>query len=358
MRMSPSIRRLTTLVTSAIITCGALLAQSAPCLVAYENMLGVYAQDGKLAQVRTGLDTLCVQCADDKEHWHQLLLLSAVTHQRLDSLEAMTRDLETLQRHHRNIELKPYDDLIKNHREVWNTFQYRIRPGFRKDHGRFRAGIMGGLVLPSLSLDGSRKVFEADEPFRHKGLAGGEVGILVEHDVAHNLAVRLSVAMNRQGFRVRNNAIHYEEKLTSAPIELGLKKMFWLGETSPWVPYVAAGGTYARIAEASASIERSGDGVRFLAPKSLERVGERERDQLLGWGAVGVSYKVGHTVLFSEGRYNHAFTALIPDEPKYSNTELLARYYYVDTPLRISHVAIRAGLMYVVKYHRKNRLST
>lgn len=329
--------------------------QDAPCLIGYEQALVIYER-GDLREALEGLDTLRGQCTSDKEQLHRVLLLSAVAHLRIDSMADMGRDLEAMLRNDRNMELKPYENLIKDHPAVWSTFEEDVRVGFRKDHGRLRAGFSGGVVLPLLMLGDERRVFEADEPFMHSSKVGSEFAALLEYDVAHNIAIRLSGGISQQRYAVRNNAIDYEETLISVPLGFGIKKMFWLGEKSPWVPYLALGATYAPVMEARASISRSGDGVRFLSPKTLDRISERENDQVLGWGALGISYKVGHSVLFLEGQYSHALSELIPEEPSYSETELLTRYYYVDRPLTLSSIVVRAGLMYVVQYHKKNRL--
>jgi hypothetical protein len=199
-------------------------------------------------------------------------------------------------------------------------------------------------------------VFEADEPYRYGRDLGYEVGAMLEVDVAHNIAVRLSAGYSEHRYTARNNAIRYEENLTTLPLMLGVKKMFWLNERSPWVPYLVVGATYAPLLEATADIERSGDGVRFLAPKTVDRTSEREQEQLFGSGAIGISYKVGHVVLFAEGQYDLAFGPLMPETPAYSETELLTRYYYVDNQVTLSGFTARLGLQYVIKYHTKNRI--
>lgn len=346
-----------TIFTALSLFLGAAGQAQTNCSQRYDDAKALYDSGDRAACIASIVQALD-SCANDREQASRLLFLKALAEAGQDSLDRMRSDLEQLFRTDRAYVVRAYDPLMKGkagEADLYGAWEI-LQGSLLKDHGRLRAGIQFGARNPLIAVEGDRKVFETDEAYRYGTEIGFDAGILLEYDVAHNIALRASASYSQQGWTARNNAIRYDETLTSVPIFLGVKKMFWLGERSTWVPYFVLGATYAPIIEAKANIERSGDGVRFLAPKTLDRTAERETSQILGSGAVGVSYKVGHTVLFAEAQYDHAFNALMPDSPTYSETELLMRYYYVDNKVTMSSIIGRVGLLYVVKYHRKNRI--
>jgi hypothetical protein len=339
-----------------LFSCATAYAQST-CAQRYDDAKALY-DSGDREDCITAITLALDSCKNDREQAGRLLFLKALAEAGQDSLDRMRSDLEQLFRTDRGFVIRAYDPLMKGkagEADLYGAWEI-LQGTLRKDHGRLRAGIQLGVRSPLLSTAGDLKVFEADDAYRYGTEVGFDAGVLLEYDVAHNVAIRASGSYSRQGWTARNNAIRYDETVTSVPLFLGVKKMFWLSERSTWVPYFVLGATYAPIIEATANIERSGDGVRFLAPKTVDRTAERETSQILGSGVVGVSYKVGHTVLFAEAQYDHAFTSLMPDDPTYSETELLMRYYYVDNKVTLSGIVGRIGLQYVVKYHRNNRI--
>lgn len=336
---------------------GAIVHAQSNCAQRYDDAKALY-DSGDRAECISAITTALDSCGQDREQASRLLFLKALAEAGQDSLDLMRSDLEQLFRTDRGYVIRAYDPLMKGkagEADLYSAWEI-LQGDLRKDHGRLRAGIQIGVRDPIISVEGDRRVFETDDPYRYGTEVGYDAGALVEYDLAHNIAVRASASYSVQGWTARNNAIRYDETVTSVPTFLGVKKMFWISERSTWVPYFVLGATYAPIIEAKANIERSGDGVRFLAPKALDRTSERETSQIIGSGVIGVSYKVGHTVLFAEAQYDQAFTAIMPDSPTYSETELLMRYYYVDNQVTLSSIVARIGVQYVVKYHRKNRI--
>lgn len=316
----------------------------------------VLLSDGDYEHSRILLDTLIQRCTGDRDLRHRILLLQAATYHELDSLAGMRRSLELMFRNDRHMPIKPYEKEIKDKELVFTTWDEEIRYELRKDHGRFRVGMHLGPRFPLLQTEGERKVFESDEPYDHSTLTGFEAGVHGEFEVLHNSSIHISVSRSTNGYTARNDAIRYEETLTAFPMTASLKRSFWISPRSPWVPWITAGVTYTPITTAKVSIERAGDGVRFLAPKTYDRIAERNADQLLLAGSIGLARKVGHTVLFVEGRYEHALTDLTLDSPSYTETELLTRYYYVDNRAIMHGIIARFGVQYIVKYHSHNRI--
>lgn len=335
---------------------GAATAQST-CAQRYDDAKRNYDNGDRrtcITLIAVALDS----CGHDREQRSRLLFLKALAEAGEDSLARMRSDLEQLYRNDRHYTVRAYDPLIKGKAGeadlygAWEIMGSRMR----RDHGRLRAGLALGPRNTLVNVDGDRRVFEPDGAWSYGTTLGLETTAQLEYDIAHNLAIRASCGWLQERYSARNNALRYEENISSTPIFLGLKKLFWLGQRSPWVPYAFAGASYAPVLRAEADIERSGDGVRFLAPKTIDRTAERE-DALMSAGlGLGLSHKVGHVVLFAEAQYDHAFNALIPEEPRYSETELLIRYYYVDNEVSLSGITGRVGVHYVVKYHRKNRI--
>jgi hypothetical protein len=258
-----------------LFSCATAHTQST-CTQRYDDAKALY-DSGDREDCITAITLALDSCGQDREQASRLLFLKALAEAGQDSLDRMRSDLEQLFRTDRGYVIRAYDPLMKGkagEADLYGAWEI-LQGSLRKDHGRLRAGIHIGVRNPLISVEGDQKVFETDDAYRYGTEVGYDAGVQVELDVAHNIAVRASGSYSRQGWTARNNAIRYDETLTSVPLFLGVKKMFWLGDRSTWVPYFVLGATYAPIIEAKASIERSGDGVRFLAPKTLDRTAER-----------------------------------------------------------------------------------
>ncbi len=339
-----------------LLAIGCASAQS-ECAQRYDDAKGLY-DSGDRAACIAAINSAMNTCGHDREQAGRLLFLRSLALAGADSLERMRADLERLFRTDRRYVIKAYDPLMKGkpgEADLYGAWEI-LHAELGKDLGLFRAGIHIAPRFPMVKVSGDRKVFETDTRFDHTSINGWEAGAQVEYDVLKNVAVRLMASYQSSGYHARNNTIRYDETITTAPVFLGVKKMFWLGARSPWVPHLMAGATWSRLLSVSADIQRSGDGVRLLAPKTFDRLKERTADQFFFSGAVGASYKVGQMVLFAEGQYDAALTKLTLDSPTYTESELLTRYYYVDNEVTLSGVSVRAGIQYIVKYHKRNRI--
>jgi hypothetical protein len=345
--------------------CSNLVAQGAQASVeeAIKEAERLYRED--LHATWKLVDSLARSGDGDRDQRERILLLKAVTEARSDSIPAMRRTVEALFRNHRAYVLKPYDPLIvelPEREDIYNTYQRlmggrEVGPGaLQKDQGRWRAGLLAGAVLSRLEQSTDRQVFDSDGTYSYTTPAGWEALAISEYDVAHNLAVRLAAGYGEVLYRTRNASVRYEERMALVPLSLGLRKLFWLGERSPWVPHLTGGVGMTWIASANANVERAGDGVRLLGPMEVDRLPDRERQQFHLYGGAGISRKVGHTVLFLEGRYEHALSGLSRNASPYRDDDLLVRYYHVDNDLSLSRIVLCAGLQYVIAYHQRNRI--
>lgn len=350
------------IVCSCVITTELSAQEAAGCETAYQEALRLY-KDAQF-DIADGLaDSLSRSCMQDKDQLARILFLRTLIAARVDSVAAMHRDMEALFRIDRNYILKPYDPLlieIPQRDELYTAYQYlfgsrEVGAGLlRKDHGRLRAGFMGGLVIPQLDVRTDRQVFEDDGPNTLTATPGWNAVLLVEYDLFPNWALRVNGGLSRYGYLAKNKALAYKEDLQLLDLAMGIRKSFWFKGQS-WVPYLLAGAGLGMLQTVNAHIERSGDGVRLLGPLDADRIAERTRIQYRGIAGAGVAYKIGHTVLSVEGRYEYAFTDhTLPDAP-YTESELLTRYYYLDNDLRISNITVAMGIQYIIRYHRRNR---
>lgn len=333
------------------------------CEQAYGMAKGLY-DDGRLFESLHVLDSLVPLCGEDKDQEQRILFLKAVIEAQNDSVKAMRRTMERLFRNDRHYVLKPYDPLIVQlpaKAEIFDTYERLVGgrgsgPGLlRKDQGLWRAGVFASGQRAVLDMGTARPVFEGDALPDYTGGYGWEAGGVMERDVVPNLAVRASVAWSLLDYKAEGPSIRYKERVTMVPISLGVKKMFWLGDL-PFVPYVLVEATCAPVVSVEADIARSGDGLRFLAPRSLRRDGDRESRQLALGGVVGVGRRFGNVVLYAEARYRRALGTFTREGATYVESELLTNYYWLDRPTTIHGVGIGIGAQYVLRYHKQNRI--
>jgi hypothetical protein len=337
--------------------------EASSCEHLYQEALRLY-QDAQLSVADQLADSLSRRCTHDRDQMARILFLRALIAARTDSIEAMRRDLEQLFRNDRNHVIKPYDPLllaIPQRDELYTEYQLlfgspETGPGeLRKDHGRMRVGIMTALVLPQLEIATDRIVLQEDGPFVLEPDQGWTASTLLEYDVLPNWALRISGGIGALGYSARNRSVRYQEKISTFDLTMGIRKSFWLNKPR-WVPFLFAGAGLGVLRSATADVERSGDGVRLLGPLSTDRTTEREQLQYRGIAGAGLAYKVGHTVLSLEGRYELGLTDHTLQQAPYTESELLLLYYYVDNDLRFSTISVAFGIQYIIRYHKRNRI--
>jgi hypothetical protein len=333
------------------------------CEQSYGIALGLYQDDRRFESLHI-LDSLVKECHEDPDQQQRILFLKAVIEARNDSVKAMRRTMEQLFRNDRHYVLKPYDPLIDQlpvKEEIFNTYERLMGsrdkgPGqLRKDHGQWRVGVYGAAQRALLEMGEPRPVFADDLAPDYEGGYGWEAGANMEWDVLPNLAVRAAAAWSVVDYDATSPTITYKERISMVPISIGVKKMFWLGDRA-WVPYVLAEGSYAPLISAEADIARSGDGLRYLQPKSLDRGSQRASEQFSAGGAIGVGRKLGSTILYIEGRYRHALGTINLDDATYTESELLTNYYWLDRTTTLHSMSLNIGVQYVLRYHRQNRI--
>jgi hypothetical protein len=334
------------------------------CEQGYGRALGLYESADLRSESLQLLDSLCNVCREDRDQMQRILFLKAVIEAQNDSIRAMRRTMERLFRNDRRYVLKPYDPLIVRlpvKEEIYNAYERLagsrdVGPGqLRKDHGRWRAGVSVAVQRVSLRLGPEVQVFTEDEPPVWEARNGWEAGLQMEWDVVPNLALRASAAWSVLEFAARSPTLSYIERVTYMPVCLGVKKMFWLGDL-PWVPHLLADISAASLVRADAEIARSGDGLRFLQPRSLDRAGERSPQVVWVGGAAGVGRKLGDVVVGVEVRYRRALQRHTVMADTYSESELLTNYYWVDRETWMDQWGANLSLQYVLRYHARNRI--
>lgn len=333
------------------------------CEEAYNIAVGLYADD-RLVEGLHLLDSLTLTCTQDRGQMARVLFLKAVIEARNDSVKAMRSSMERLFRNDRRYVLSPYDPLIvkiPQKERIFDTYEGLIGargkgPGLlRKDHGQWRAGFHAGIQRSVLDLGPEEKVFEDDPLPAYESRYGWQAGADMRWDLIPNLAVRASAGWSVMDYEATSSVINYRERVSLVPISLGLEKKFWIGEQA-WVPHVFLEGTWSGVISCDVDIARSGDGLRYLPPKSLDRSAERRSSQASIDGGIGVGRKLGHTVLVLEARYQHAFRSLTLEDVRYTETELLTNYYWLDRSVTLHALSVTLGVQYVLKYHRQNRI--
>ena len=60
-------------------------------------------------------------------------------------------------------------------------------------------------------------------------------------------------------------------------------------------------------------------------------------------GSLGVKYKVKAGYWFLDAGYSHSLSSAVNPEDRYSNSELLYEYHYVDDNFKVSNIFVSIG---------------
>lgn len=331
-----------------------LWAQDPYCQEKYQRAQAKYDK-GQLIACLADLDTISAKCANDQVLLEQVLLLRAVVEFRLDSIGAMNRSLEQLQRNSRHPAITNTDPLIVDHYGVWAVYNEDVRVKFRKDHGMTRVGLLMSSLSSVPELGTPVPVFEGDAPLTYHG--GSTLGFtgFIERDMIPNLSLRLSGTYDHLAYFADSPTQQYTEHLEYIGASLALKKAFWM-DRSPWVPHVLVRFAWGGLLDADARIERFGDGLRYAPERSMDRVDQRAFGQHWVGAAVGIGRKLGSFIVHMEISYDRSLKDVTLPDVTYVESELLTNYYFKDTPFRLHKIGLGVGVQYILKYHSHNRI--
>ena len=252
-------------------------------------------------------------------------------------------------------------------------------------HPTITLGAKAALSFPSYKVIKVQSVYDStnyDSPY--KKLNGYCYSVYLQGNIAQNFAFVLDYSYAKSGYKrkinrdgVDNFELKYSEVIYSNEIGLSVKKYLLkddskllVGARSPILhkgsgPYFSIGGYYSKMRQAQANAEinylYTNRYNQYIEPKNLTRnnidVKDMRNTKRFGLSAaLGSSLTIDRFVISLEAKYLYDLTSLTNPEKRYSNTELLYNYYYIDNDVSMNRIDASLSLAYIFKYKVKSKI--
>jgi hypothetical protein len=141
-------------------------------------------------------------------------------------------------------------------------------------------------------------------------------------------------------------AIHTRE--TGSRFYFPLTVSYDFKQLNKVTPYIRIGGSIDFLTESDIKIEiehldNSHPGIKS---PDIDNTSLREDMNALVVGAVGFKYKFPAGYLFLEANYNHGLIPQVKGGNRYSNDDLVYKYYHVDNDYMLNFLGVKIGYMY------------
>lgn len=124
-------------------------------------------------------------------------------------------------------------------------------------------------------------------------------------------------------------------------------------------PYGRLGGGVGFLLSDNLRIERKKEGVSFAEGPDidlLDPVSHRNKTNYWICAGAGVKYKIPRGLMIFDVRYNLGLVNQVNGNERYSNTELLYKYYYVDSNFKVSNLAFSVGYVRLLYKPQKKKI--
>lgn len=201
-------------------------------------------------------------------------------------------------------------------------------------------------------------------PGKYRGALGYQVGVNVSRYLFDNAELCLGVFYTGNAFRYGNeNMFDY----TTIDGSVTKESQSWLGiplsmtydfTKSKIKPYGRLGGGVQFLLSDNLHIERKEGDNSFAEGPNIDLMADTMRSKInysIGIGG-GIKYKIPQAFLVLDISYNLGLLNQVNGAARYSNSELVYKYYYIDSDFKVSNLSFSIGYMRLLYKPQKKKI--
>ncbi|MCK5169927.1 MAG: PorT family protein [Bacteroidales bacterium] len=207
----------------------------------------------------------------------------------------------------------------------------------------------GGLNFSQKIITNYYSVYNSDKTPETNYSLGMKHGLGAEYNISDKLNLVLGINYSRINLGETNKILDYQTELIenqdwiSIPISC---KMYFL--KSKLKPYIKAGFDFAYLLDISGEVTKKYvDDPSYSQETSIVSFDKkRQKSNLVLSGGIGVSYDLTNISLFIESNYERGLLNNVNGENRFSDTELISQYSYIDSDYKIQSYVILLGIIF------------
>lgn len=194
--------------------------------------------------------------------------------------------------------------------------------------------------------------------YKSKGL-GYQLGFKISRYVKKRLEVNTDILMSSNSYIYNLNILNFtntelieKQSLLNIPIYCSFEIL-----TKEIRPFISAGINTCYLYKDISKVTRTytEGGFKPITGSDIDMMQQRKKYSISGLGGVGLKYKIDRGFLYFDLNYNYGlFTQNIQSE-RFSNAELLYKYFYIDNNFKMNSFSFNIGYIYsFYKAKKKN----
>jgi hypothetical protein len=213
----------------------------------------------------------------------------------------------------------------------------------------YSIGITAGINYSSIILDQEFGTYNTD---LHEGTYtspdfGFQIGLNADYLIYKNIYANIEALFLSKKFNYKtelNSFSTLEFKESENTIQIPLTLSYYLGKGKLKPTFKAGGFVNYNLSSQSEFIRAYTENTQSNITGPLIDVAPIRESLTYGLvGALGVNYKIKEAYLFLDASYTHSLSTAVNPSNRYSNSELLYDYQYIDDDFSINNLLISIG---------------
>lgn len=185
--------------------------------------------------------------------------------------------------------------------------------------------------------------------YKSKGL-GYQLGFKISRYVKKRLEVNADILMSSNSFTYNLNVLNFtntelieKRSLLNIPVYCSFEIL-----TKDIRPFISLGINTSYLYKDISKVTRTytEGGFKPITGSDIDMMTQRKKYSISGLGGVGLKYKIDRGFLYFDFNYKYGLFTQNIQSKRYSNAELLYKYYYIDNNFKMNSFTFNVGYIY------------
>lgn len=228
----------------------------------------------------------------------------------------------------------------------------------------YSIGFFGGLNVSQVSILETYSVGNLNTLNKSFGKLkpGFNFGLIINRSIAKNFEISVEPTFSNYKFEYIEEPFDFAilnciESNTRIALPISVLYQIGKGKISP---YLRIGGNTGLLTNASLKLIRSynvdsEESIAEIKGSDISIKDNRRQIDFKGVIGAGLKYKISRGKLGLDIRYNLGIMNQVINDTRYTNPELLYKYYYIDNDFLLNNIAVSISYVYLIYKPVKNK---
>ncbi|MFH2095725.1 MAG: outer membrane beta-barrel protein [Bacteroidota bacterium] len=223
----------------------------------------------------------------------------------------------------------------------------------------YSIGLITGINTTSIrvkGLYGVHDVVSSEYDYNSAGF-GYQFGVKLNRYIASGLELNLELMLVQNNYEYVDTIfdfafVSFDERQTRMDLPISATYEFGKNKIKPYIK-AGATGSYMVSSYSTAVRTYTDNSHKDITGSDINLLEYRNNMNLSGLVGIGAKYKIRKGYFFLEARYNYGLFNQVNQDTRYTNPELIYKYFYIDNDFTLNNIFISVGYMYSIYKPKK-----